>query len=83
MSFDPNAKIDRGGQIIPGAPYGRPAPAWEDVEPGWGQGPGLRTIQWGGAAAEFDVQISDAPVVVERIDHPNRPRPGNHGGHNQ
>lgn len=72
------------GYIIPGVPWGGGKPVdWEAIEPGWGQEPGLRTIEWGGPGKEFEVRVVDAPVIVERFDHPNRPSPLKGGGHNQ
>jgi len=62
----------------------RPAPARKpyevvELEAGWGTDPGLRTVGWGGPDHEFDVFIIDAPVIVERYDHPNQQPPSNHG----
>ena len=72
------------GYIIPGVAErsGKPA-EWQDIEAGWGQEPGIMHVQWGGPDKEYEVQVVDAPVIVERFDHPNRPSPLRGGGHNQ
>lgn len=81
--ISPNG-VNAGGHFIPGVDWGAGHPIdWAEVEPGWGQAPGLLTIEWGGEGHEYDVRITKAPVVVQRFDHPDRPRPRNHGGHNQ
>lgn len=62
----------------------KPAPAHKPyevvvLEAGWGTDPGLREIGWGGPDHEWDAFVIDAPIIVERADHPNQPEPKNHG----
>lgn len=69
---------DRSGRIERPAPARKPYEVVE-IEPGWGQDAPLGTVGWGGPDHEWDVWWIDAPVIVERFDHPDQPEPKHHG----